>query len=85
MAEIKMKVEYEELISREILKPAGVTNKDVELSIQLARSLSNAVRIDCAKDTSLTPEERKAEHDRAYVGAALFLAQRMKPKGKKDL
>jgi hypothetical protein len=88
-------MEYSSGMAPEILKEAGLTNSDVELSIRLAYQLSEAVKVRrgalheqgtlvVPNDAERERRERReqAEDDRIFLGAALFLAQRFKPKKK---
>jgi hypothetical protein len=76
----------------ETLSLVGLTNRDVELSIKLALDLRKAVRAhrittrEAAVSSSESEEQQnkrvkmeEAEDDRTFYGAALFLAQKMKP------
>jgi hypothetical protein len=66
------------------LKGAGLVAKDIELSIQFSRLLSEAVKMRRPKlreeyAAGLSLEQEKAEDDRIFLGAALLLTQKMKP------
>jgi hypothetical protein len=59
-----------------------MTTTDINSSIQLARELSDAVKTRRARihaEAPLPPEQEQAEDDRLFLGAAIFLAQKMKP------
>jgi hypothetical protein len=85
-------VDYGGLLTAD-MKKAGLTAESIGLSIQSAHALNEAVemrRAKIRKDSVLSSEgdeqrekrekREKAEDDRIFLGAALFLAQRMKPK-----
>jgi hypothetical protein len=93
--ERRFKVEYDGLIPSETLEPAGLKDEDVKLSIELAKALRHAVKVHRVRtrETALPPEEseeqrkarvnrEEAEDNMIFLGAAPFLAQRMKPEGK---
>lgn len=87
-------IDYSSGMDPVILKQAKLTNDDVEMSIRLAYQLSEAVKLRRNKIREqslfeLTEQEQEkrnrreqAEDDRIFLGAALVLTQRMKPRKK---
>ena len=74
-------VDYSGLIPGDVLGATGLTINDVELSIQLAHLLSEAVKLRRSKiGPGPASEEAKAEDDRLFLGAITLLAQKMKPR-----
>jgi hypothetical protein len=84
-------VDYSKVVTRDVLKQAGLAIQDVELSLRLAHALNDAVKMRRAKlqeDRSPSESEGqrekrdKTDDDRIFLGAVTLLAQRMKAKPK---
>jgi hypothetical protein len=87
-------MDYSDLPPKEVLKQAGLSVQDFDLSIRMAWTLSEAVkmrRTEIRKNTVLPSQvqereekERRdnAEDERLFLGAAILLAQRMKPRNR---
>jgi hypothetical protein len=76
------RVDFSGLVTAD-LKQAGLAVKDIELSIQFAHVVSEAVKLRRAKlredSAALSSEQEKAEDDQLFLGAVTLLAQKMKP------
>jgi hypothetical protein len=80
-------VDYSNIVSKALLKQLGLTVDDINHSIQLAAALREAVyqrRKEIRGEGSAIPnaeaaKEMQDEDDRIFLGAALFLAQKIKP------
>jgi hypothetical protein len=77
-------MDYSDLFPGSVLQLSGLTTKDVAPSIHLAHLLNEAVKMRRGalhnEGVNFPPEVEKAEDDRIFLGAALFLAQKMKPR-----